>query len=54
MDIINQVNSLQTYARSVGETRLSSLRHPGEFFDYQRFSRPKDMQEYMKRASYNL
>ncbi|KAK6906638.1 hypothetical protein I204_00553 [Kwoniella mangroviensis CBS 8886] len=54
MEVLGHVNNLSEYARSLKDTRLSSLRHPGEFFDYQRVSRPKDMQEYLKRASYNV
>ncbi|WWC92274.1 uncharacterized protein L201_007228 [Kwoniella dendrophila CBS 6074] len=54
MEVLGHVNNLSEYARSLKDTRLSSLRHPGEFFDYQRVSRPKDMQEYLKRANYNV
>ncbi|WWC72558.1 uncharacterized protein I206_106520 [Kwoniella pini CBS 10737] len=54
MEVLGHVNNISEYARSLKDTRLSSLRHPGEFFDYQRVSRPKDMQEYLKRASYNV
>ncbi|WRT70684.1 uncharacterized protein IL334_007682 [Kwoniella shivajii] len=54
MEVLGHVNNISEYARSLKDTRLSSLRHPGEFFDYQRVSRPKDTQEYLKRASYNV
>ncbi|WVQ95623.1 hypothetical protein IAU59_002721 [Kwoniella sp. CBS 9459] len=54
MEVIGHLNNVTEYAKSLKDTRLSSLRHPGEFFDYQRVSRPKDMQEYLKRASYNV
>jgi hypothetical protein len=48
------IGNVQNYAAQFKDTRLSSLKHPGEFFDYQRVSRPKDTAEYMKRASYNM
>ncbi|ODN82923.1 hypothetical protein L202_01171 [Cryptococcus amylolentus CBS 6039] len=51
MDVLSHVNNLQNYAQSLKSTQI---RHPGEFFDYQRVSRPKDTQEYLKRASYNV
>ena len=54
MEIASHLSNLQDYAKSLRETRLSSLRHPGEFFNYRQVSRPKDMQEYLKRAGYNL
>ncbi|WVQ86039.1 hypothetical protein IAT38_008207 [Cryptococcus sp. DSM 104549] len=51
MEVVGHLNNLQEYAKSLKKT---SIRHPGEFFDYQRVSRPKDTQEYLKRASYNV
>lgn len=51
MDLVNHLNNVQNYAKSLKDTQI---RHPGEFFDYQRVSRPRDMQEYLKRASYNM
>ncbi|OXG99524.1 hypothetical protein C345_00378 [Cryptococcus neoformans A2-102-5] len=51
MDLVNHLNNVQNYAKSLKDTQI---RHPGEFFDYQRVSRPRDMQEYLKRASYNI
>jgi hypothetical protein len=71
MEYVQQVANIanvQNYATSLRETRLGSLKHPGEFFDWQRVgrgrqsmlsadeqvSRPKDTSEYMKRASYNM
>lgn len=54
MDMVGYLNSAQDTVRNLRETRLGQLRHPSEFFDYQRFSRPKDMGEYMKRAGYNV
>lgn len=54
MEVLNHVNNLQDYARNLKDTRLSSLKHPQEFFNVRQMSRPSDMQEYMKRASYNM
>ena len=54
MDVVNQINNLQNYAQGLKNTRLSSLKHPAEFFNWRQVSKPKDMQEYMKRASYNM
>ncbi|ODN99474.1 hypothetical protein L198_03318 [Cryptococcus wingfieldii CBS 7118] len=51
MDVLGSLSSVQNYANSL---RSTQIRHPGEFFDYQRVSRPKDTQEYLKRASYNV
>jgi len=39
--------------KSFRETRLSALRSPGEFFDYQRISRPADLNQATSRISYN-
>jgi len=39
--------------KSFRETRLSGLRPPTEFFDYQRVSRPADFNEATTRISYN-
>jgi hypothetical protein len=30
------IGNVQNYAAQFKDTRLSSLKHPGEFFDYQR------------------
>ncbi|KAL7422909.1 Prenylated Rab acceptor 1 [Cryptotrichosporon argae] len=54
MDALSYLNNAQDQLRTLKDTRLSALRHPAEFFDYQRVSRPKDAAEYMKRASYNV
>ncbi|CAK9786053.1 unnamed protein product [Cutaneotrichosporon oleaginosum] len=54
MDMVGYLNTAQDTVRNLRETRLGQLRHPAEFFDYQRVSRPKDMGEYMKRAGYNI
>ncbi|EIW69935.1 hypothetical protein M231_02071 [Tremella mesenterica] len=54
MEVAQHINNIQNYARSLKDTRLSSLKHPAEFFDYQRVSRPKDQSELMKRWGYNL
>ena len=32
------IANVQNYAAQFKDTRLSSLKHPGEFFDYQRVS----------------
>lgn len=54
MEALNHLTRVQDYAKSLSNIRVGTIRHPGEFFDYQRVSRPKDMAEYMKRASYNM
>ncbi|KAK1923093.1 putative ER to Golgi transport-related protein [Papiliotrema laurentii] len=54
MEVLSHVNNLQDYARSLKDTRLASLKPPAEFFNIRQVSRPKDTQEYMKRASYNI
>jgi hypothetical protein len=54
MEVLSHLNNLQNYAVSLKDTRLSSIKHPTEFFNVRQISRPKDMQEYMKRASYNM
>lgn len=54
MEALGHIQNLQGYANSLKDTRLASLKHPAEFFNYRQVSRPKDMQEYMKRAGYNV
>jgi hypothetical protein len=54
MDVVSQLHNVQEYAKSLKDTRLSTLKHPAEFFNYRQLSRPKDTQEYLKRAGYNL
>jgi len=54
MEVVSHLNNLQDYAKSLGDSRLSSLKHPAEFFNYRQVSRPKDMQEYLRRAGYNV
>jgi hypothetical protein len=54
MELVQNLNRLPDALKSIRETRLSALRPPAEFFDYQRISRPKDTQEFMKRAGYNM
>jgi hypothetical protein len=54
MEVLNHVNNLQDYARNLKDTRLASLKHPAEFFNVRQMSRPKDTQEYLKRAGYNV
>ncbi|KAI0780082.1 prenylated rab acceptor PRA1 [Fomes fomentarius] len=39
--------------KSFRETRLSALRSPAEFFDYNRVSRPADLNQATHRISYN-
>lgn len=39
--------------KSLRETRLSGIRPPTEFFDYQRISRPADFNQATSRISYN-
>lgn len=39
---------------SLKNTRLAALRPPGEFFDWQRVSKPANSGEFMKRAGYNM
>jgi len=39
--------------KSFRETRLSALRPPSEFFDYQRISRPADLNQATSRITYN-
>ncbi|KAK2464243.1 hypothetical protein APHAL10511_003700 [Amanita phalloides] len=39
--------------KTIRETRLSGLRSPSEFFDYQRVSRPADFNQATSRISYN-
>jgi len=50
METILRVNDT---VRSFRETRLSALRSPTEFFDYQRISRPADLNQATSRISYN-
>lgn len=54
MEILSHVNNIQDYAKNLQNTRLSSLKHPTEFFNWRQVSKPKDTQEYLKRASYNV
>jgi hypothetical protein len=54
MEMMNHLQRAQDMAQNLRSIRVGTLRHPGEFFDYQRVSRPKDWAEYMKRASYNV
>jgi len=54
MEVLTHVNNLQDYARNLKDTRLASLKHPAEFFNVRQMSRPKDAQEYLKRAGYNV
>ncbi|KIY44481.1 prenylated rab acceptor PRA1 [Fistulina hepatica ATCC 64428] len=39
--------------KSLRETRLTAIRSPAEFFDYQRISRPADLNQATQRISYN-
>ncbi|KAI0256294.1 prenylated rab acceptor PRA1 [Lactifluus subvellereus] len=39
--------------KSLRETRLSAMRHPSEFFDPNRISRPTDLNQAVSRISYN-
>jgi len=50
MDILIRVTET---VKSLRETRLSGLRPPTEFFDYQRISRPADLNQATSRISYN-
>jgi len=50
MDMLIRVT--ETF-KSLRETRLSGLRPPTEFFDYQRISRPADFNQATSRISYN-
>jgi len=50
MDILVRVTET---VKSLRETRLSGLRPPTEFFDYQRISRPADLNQATSRISYN-
>jgi len=54
MEVVSHLTNFQDYAKSLRDTRLSTLKHPAEFFNYRQVSRPKDTQEYLKRASYNM
>lgn len=54
MDMVNYISSAQQHVQNLKNTRLAALRPLGEFFDWQRISRPADMSEYMKRAGYNM
>ncbi|ORY26603.1 prenylated rab acceptor PRA1 [Naematelia encephala] len=54
MDVLQHINQVQDYAKSLQDTRLSSLKHPAEFFNYRQVSRPRDTQDYLKRAGYNI
>ncbi|TFK44384.1 prenylated rab acceptor PRA1 [Crucibulum laeve] len=50
MDLILKATDV---LKSLKETRLSGLRSPSEFFDYQRISRPADSNAAFSRISYN-
>ncbi|KAH8814749.1 ER to Golgi transport-related protein [Flagelloscypha sp. PMI_526] len=50
MDVLMKVTDT---IKSLKETRLGALRSPMEFFDYQRFSRPENMNAATQRISYN-
>ncbi|KAK4683770.1 PRA1 family protein 1, partial [Tremellales sp. Uapishka_1] len=54
MELVSNLNRLPDSLKSLRDTRLAALRHPAEFFDYQRVSRPADSAEFMKRAGYNI
>jgi hypothetical protein len=54
MDMVGYLSTAQQHVASLKSTRLAALRPLGEFFDWQRVSRPADMSEYMKRAGYNV
>ncbi|KIM91921.1 hypothetical protein PILCRDRAFT_809913 [Piloderma croceum F 1598] len=47
--VIRVTNTLKSFR----ETRLSALRPPSEFFDYQRISRPADLNQATSRITYN-
>jgi len=50
MDLLLRVTDA---VKSIKETRLSGLRPVSEFFDYQRVSRPADVNQATSRISYN-
>jgi len=50
MDILVRVTDA---VKSLRETRLAGIRSPVEFFDYQRISRPADLNQATSRISYN-
>jgi len=50
MDVLFKVTEA---VKSLKETRLSGLRPATEFFDYQRLSKPADMNQATTRISYN-
>jgi len=50
MDAIIRISDAM---KSFRETRLSGLRSPVEFFDWQRISRPADLNQATSRISYN-
>lgn len=54
MDAVGYVATAQEHLRSLKNTRLAALRPPGEFFDWQRVSKPANSGEFMKRAGYNM
>lgn len=54
MDMVGYLSTAQEQVRALKETRLAALRPLGEFFDWQRVSRPRDTGDYMKRAGYNV
>lgn len=51
--MLTVMQSVPQYMASFREQRLSSIRPFGEFFDYQRISRPKDFNEATSRITYN-
>ncbi|KAF7376359.1 PRA1 family protein [Mycena sanguinolenta] len=50
---MEQLMRVSDALKSFREARLSALRSPVEFFDYQRISRPADMNTATSRISYN-
>jgi len=50
MDVMMRVTDT---LKSLRETRLSGLRSPTEFFDYQRVSRPANFNQVTERVTYN-
>ncbi|KAF8070618.1 prenylated rab acceptor PRA1 [Lyophyllum atratum] len=50
MEALLRVNDV---LKSLKETRFSGIRSPAEFFDYQRISRPADLNQATSRISYN-
>ncbi|KII92742.1 hypothetical protein PLICRDRAFT_37541 [Plicaturopsis crispa FD-325 SS-3] len=50
---MEQLLRISDTVKAFRETRLSALRPPSEFFDYQRISRPADLNQATTRISYN-